>query len=80
MSNHCGTIMSIHIYICAYIYIYMCVDVYVWVCVCSWMGGQGDLISGIYEAVPESPENLSLSTLARKPHKELCLQKSAIQD
>ena len=34
-------------------------DVYVWVSVFSWMGGQGgDLISGIFEAAPECPEDL----------------------
>ena len=53
-------IMSIHVYI--YIYIYGCVCV--GLCVCSWMGGQGeDLISGIFEAVFEYPEDLSLSIL-----------------
>ena len=46
--------------------------------VCSWMGGQrGDLISGIFEAVPECPEDISLSILARRPHKELCPRKPA---
>ena len=45
---------------------------------CSWMGGQGrDLISGIFEMVAERLEDLSLSTLARTPHKELYLQKPA---
>ena len=39
---------------------------------CSWMGGQKrDLISGTFKAVPECTEDLSLSILARSPHKEL---------
>ena len=83
--NHfCGIIMSICVCVCVciyiYIYIYIWIDVYVWVpvCVCSWMGGQrGDLISGIFEAVLECPEDLSWSTLERRPHRELCLQKPA---
>ena len=46
--------------------------------VCSWMGSQGgDLISGIFEAALKCPEDLSLSILVRRPHKELCLQKPA---
>ena len=51
---------------------------YVWVSLCSWMGGQrGDLISGIFEAVPGCPEDLSLTILAQRPHKVLGLRKSA---
>ena len=47
-------------------------------CVCSWMGGQGgDLISGIFEAALECPEDLSLSTLKRRPHKYLSPRKPA---
>ena len=46
-------------------------DVYVWVSGCVH-GKGGDLISGIFEVVPECPEDLSLSTLARRPQKELC--------
>ena len=42
------------------------------------MGGQGgDLISGIFEVALECPEDLSLSVLAQRPHKELCLRKLA---
>ena len=45
---------------------------------CSWMSGQrGDLISGNFEAAPVCPEDLSLSTLARRLHKELCQRKPA---
>ena len=42
------------------------------------MGDQGgDIISGIFEATPECPEDLSLSILAGRPHKELCSRKPA---
>ena len=45
-------------------------------CVCSYIGGQGgELISCIFEAAPECPEDLSLSILTARPHKELCPQK-----
>ena len=64
------------IYIYVYIYIYGCV--YMGLCVCSWMGGQGgDLIFSIFEVAPECPEDLSLSILVWRPHKELCLWKPA---
>ena len=36
-----------------------------------------DLISGIFEVTLECPEDLSLSILVQRPHKELCLQKPA---
>ena len=40
------------------------------------MDGQGrDLISDIFEAAPECPEDLSLSILAWRSHKELYLGK-----
>ena len=53
-------------------------DEYVWISVCSWMGGQGgDLISGIFEAVPECPEDFPFSILVQRPHKELGMQKPA---
>ena len=43
-----------------YEYIYGCICV--GLSVCSWMGGQrGDLIPGIFEAVPECLEDLPLS-------------------
>ena len=44
----------------------------------SWMVGQGkELISDIFEAALECPENFSLTTLVRTPHKELCPRKRA---
>ena len=59
----CGTIISIHV--CVYIYIYGCVCV--GLCVCSWIGSQGeDLISSIFEAVLEYPEDHSLFTLVQR--------------
>ena len=49
-----------------------------WVSWCLWMDGHGgDLISSIFEEVPECPEDLSLSILTGRPHKELCLRKPA---
>ena len=58
---HDNEYSCVYIYIYIYIYGCVCVDL----CMCSWMGGQGgDLISSIFEAVPESPEDLSLSILA----------------
>ena len=62
--------------VCIYIYIYGCAGV--GLCVCSWMGGQEeDLISSIFEAVLECPEDFPLYILARRPHKELWLRKLA---
>ena len=42
-------------------------------CVCGWVAKEGiwDLISSIFEAVLESSEDLSLSILVQRPHKEL---------
>ena len=37
-------------------------------------------MSGIFEAVPECPEDLSLSTLAQRSHKELFPRKPAGQE
>ena len=64
--------------VCVYRYICVCVcvcvDVYVWVSVCSWMGGQrGDLISGIFEAAPET----FLCLYWREDHTERCPRKRA---
>ena len=70
--------------VCVCVCVYVCMDVYVGLCVCSWIGGQGgDLISRIFKAPPECPEDLSLSIffslsiLVRRPHKERCLRKPA---
>ena len=42
------------------------------------MGGQRrDFIPGIFEAASKCPEDLPLSILARRPHKELCPRKPA---
>ena len=54
--------------------------IYGWICldpsVCSWIGGQrGDLITGIFEVALECPEDLPLSILAWRPHRELCPRK-----
>ena len=43
----------------------------------SWMGGQRDLTSSIFEVALECPEDLPFSILAQRPHKELGPQKSA---
>ena len=43
----------------------------------GWVGKEGSLIFGIFEAAPESPEDLPLSILTRRPHKELCLRNPA---
>ena len=60
-----------------YAYMYVCGCICVSLCACSWMGSQrGDLISDIFEVTPEYPEDFSLSILTRRPHKELCPQKS----
>ena len=57
------------------VYMYINECIFVDHCVCSWMGGQReDLISDIFK---ECPEDLSLSILAWRPHKELCSQKLA---
>ena len=57
-----------HIYIYIYIYGCMCVDL----CVCSWMGGQKrDLIFCKFDS-HQSVYRVSLSILARIPHRELC--------
>ena len=57
----------------------MSIYIYIWgICVCLGMGSQGrDFIFGIFKAVPECPENFSLYTLARRPHRELCPRKPA---
>ena len=53
-------------------------DVNVWVSVCSWMGSQRkDLTCGIFKAALGYLEDLSLSILARRPHRELCPRKPA---
>ena len=58
----------------SYIYILICICM--GLCVSSWMVGQGgDLISGIFQSMPECPEGLSLSIVT--PHKGLCPQKPA---
>ena len=59
--------MCVCVYI--YIYIYIYTDVYVCtsVCVHGLVAKEGDLISGIFEVVPECPEDFSLSTLGAKP-------------
>ena len=63
--------VCVYIYIYIYIYIYGCV----WVSVCLWVAGR--IISSIFEVAPEWLEDLPLSTLTQRPHKELCSQKPA---
>ena len=58
--------------VCVCVCVYM--DVCVGVCV-SWVAGR--IIFGIFEAVPECLEDLPLSILARRPHKELCPREHA---
>ena len=61
---------------CLYIYIHIYIDICVCLCVYSWMGGQKEyLISCIFEAAPEYPEDVSLSILARRAHEEQCTRK-----
>ena len=70
--------MSIHVWMYIYIYIYGWVGVCVWVSVCvfRWVAKEGILSSTSLTSVRVSRET-PLSTLARRPHKEMCSWKPA---
>ena len=90
---HDNECVCIYIYICVCVYVcmYVCMCVYEWmymcgyVCVYGWVSKEGDLLSGIFEVVPECPEDILCvywheSHAKSSTHKNLLVLKKRTKD